>query len=348
MNKFLPIFACISLALVASCTATKNTNSPTDTSKNSLSENWEIATWKNFCQSAITHTWDDNTTKQLTTALPIYDEFGFKATFFVTNLWNPNWTSFKNASQNGHEIASHTLTHASFASLTAAQIQTELSGSQNNINEKLGNKNCLTMAYPFCMDENYNLTEKYFIAARICDGKIVPKTPNNFMKISSFACGTESNYKTASDFNSLANTAAKENGWAVYLFHGIDNDGGYSPIEAIELRNHLQYLKTNNNIFWVETFVNVTKYIKERQLAKIEQTHSNKSVISATLTDNLDNTIYNYPLTLKKEIPDTWNTIIAKQNNLPIDCKIITESTKKYAIINAIPDAGEIQIIKTK
>ncbi|WP_185964779.1 polysaccharide deacetylase family protein [Flavobacterium franklandianum] len=51
-----------------------------------------------------------------------FDEFELKTTFFVTNLWNPNWTGFKTASLNGHEIASHTLTHPSFATLTGTEI----------------------------------------------------------------------------------------------------------------------------------------------------------------------------------------------------------------------------------
>lgn len=343
MNKYFLFFLFVFIS-ITSCTTTKKTNPPTEKQTNPIAEEWEIATWKNFSKSAITHTWDDNTANQLTTALPIYDEFGFKTTFFVTNLWNPNWTGFKTASLNGHEIASHTLTHPSFATLTAAEISAELSGSQNNINEKIGNKNCLTMAYPFCVSENNKLTEKIYIAARICDGKIVPKVPGDFMKISSFACGTETSNTTAAHFNAIADQAVSENGWAVYLFHGIDNDGGYSPIESAELRNHLQYLKTNKEIFWVETFVNVAKYIKERQAATIQQTSSNKNAIAANLTDNLDNSIYNYPITLKKEIPMTWNKIIVIQNNSPIDFKIITESSKKYAIINAVPDGGEIQI----
>jgi peptidoglycan/xylan/chitin deacetylase (PgdA/CDA1 family) len=343
MNKYFIFFLSIFISIV-SCTTTKNTTPQSDKKITPITDKWEIATWKNFSKSAITHTWDDNTAKQLTTAMPIYDEFNLKMTFFVANIFNPNWIGFKKASENGHEIASHTLTHTSFATQTPAEISKELSGSQNNINEKLGNKNCLTMAYPFCVSENSNLTEKFFIAARICDGKIVPKVPVDFMKISSFIFGKESPNKTAAHFNAIADQAVSENGWAVYLFHGIDNDGGYSPIESAELRNHLQYLDANKEKFWVATFVNVTKYIKERQAAIIQPSVSKKNLIAANLTDNLDNAIYNYPVTLKKEIPISWNKITVKQKNTPIDFKIITVSAKKYAVINAIPNAGEIQI----
>lgn len=335
-------------ATLLSCITIRNYKTNSNKDNSSISDTWEIATWKNFSQSAITHTWDDNTAKQLNTALPIYDEFGFKATFFIVNIWNPDWSGFKNASQNGHEIASHTLNHISFANQSSSEIFTEMNDSQNLINEKMGNKNCLTIAYPFCVTENYNLAKKFFIAARICDGKIVPKIPLDFMNISSFVCGTESNNKTATNFNAIADKAVSENGWAVYLFHGIDNDGGYSPIESSELRIHLQYLNSNKNNFWVDTFVNVTKYIKERQGAIIKQTNSNNILISANLTNNLDNIIYNYPITLKKEIPLSWNAITVKQNNAVIDFKIIIESSKKYVILNVIPNAGEIQIIKNK
>lgn len=333
-------------ATLLSCSTIKNnkTNSYKDIS--SISDTWEIATWKNFSQSAITHTWDDNTAKQLNTALPIYDEFGLKATFFIVSTWNPDWSNFKKASQNGHEIASHTLNHISFANQSSSKIFTEMSGSQNLINEKMGNKNCLTMAYPFCITENYNLAQKFFIAARICDGKIVPKIPLDFMNISSFVCGTESNYKTAANFNAISDKAFSENGWAVYLFHGIDNDGGYSPINSSELRIHLHYLNSNKKKFWVDTFVNIAKYIKEREEATIKQTNSNNILISANLTNNLDPMVYNYPITLKKEIPLSWSSITVKQNNTVIDFKIITESSKKYVLLNIIPNSGEIQIIK--
>jgi len=345
MNKYFFLFSALFVTIL-SCSTIKNGKNLKNKNAPPISDVWEIATWKNFSQSAITHTWDDNTGKQLTNAIPVYDEFGFKATFFIVDDFKPDWTGFKKASQNGHEVASHTMTHKSFADLSIAEISTELSDSQNLINEKLGNKNCLTMAYPFCVTEKYNLTEKLFIAARICDGKIVPKVPIDFMNISSFACGTDTNNQTATNFNAMADKAASENGWAVYLFHGIDNDGGYSPIESSQLRSHLHYLNDNKEKFWMDTFVNVVKYIKERQGATIKQTNSNSTLISANLSDNLNDTIYNYPITLKKEIPQSWSKLTIKQNNRTIDFKIVTESLKKYVIINAIPDAGEIQIIK--
>lgn len=311
-----------------------------------ISQNWEIALWKNFSESAISHTWDDNTAKQLTTAMPIYDEFNFKMTFFIAELWSPNWTGFKNASNNGHEIASHTLTHTSFDDQTVDEIKMELEDMQNIINEKMGNNNCITLAYPFCVSENHNLTEDYYIAARTCSGQIVSNSLTDYMNISSFVCGTESGNQTAENFNTIANNAFNQNGWGVYLFHGIDNDGGWSPIESTELKEHLTYLNANKDKFWIATFGQVVKYMKERQDATIQQVDETDTKISANLTDDLNNTIYNYPLTIKKEIPQSWDNISVKQNNTILDFELSTIGSKKYVTFDAIPDVGEIQILK--
>ncbi len=311
-----------------------------------ISQNWEIAQWKNFSESAISHTWDDNTAKQLTVAMPIYDEFDFKTTFFIAELWNPNWTGFKNASNNGHEIASHTLTHTSFDDQTMEEIKMELEDMQNLINEKMGNNNCVTLAYPYCVSENNNLTEDYYIAARTCSGQIVSNSLSDYMNISSFVCGTESGNQTAANFNTIANNAVNQNGWGVYLFHGIDNDGGWSPIESTELREHLTYLNANKDKFWIATFGQVVKYMKERQDATIQQIGETSTKISANLTDDLNNTIYNYPLTIKKEIPQSWANVTVKQNNSTINAVTSTVGTKRYVTFDAIPDVGEIQILK--
>jgi peptidoglycan/xylan/chitin deacetylase (PgdA/CDA1 family) len=341
------------LILFFSCSNSKSeiaTNNPINIPNipvdNSPSDVWEIALWKNFSEAAITHTWDDNTAKQLTTAMPIYDTFNLKMTFFIANLWNPDWIGFKKASDNGHEVASHTMTHTSFKDLTSIQIEKELSDSKDIINKQLGNDNCITFAYPYCVSESFNLTKNYYVAARGCDGKIVSSSPKDFMNISSFVCGTESSYQTASHFNALADNAFNQKGWGVYLFHGIDNDGGYSPIDSKELTKHLEYLNNNKSKFWVATFSDVVKYIQERDNTIINQVRVTDTEMVCNFTNNLNSSIFNFPLTIKKQLPTTWKNSSVKQNNVAIKFEIVTISSKKYIVFNAVPNAGEINILK--
>ena len=57
-----------------------------------------------------------------------------------------NWNGFKQAAQNGHEIASHTVSHVN---LNAAG-ENELSQSKQIIQNKIGQE-CVTLVYPNCI-----------------------------------------------------------------------------------------------------------------------------------------------------------------------------------------------------
>src|SRR5690554_8232597 len=70
---------------------------------------FEVGTWGNFCDGAISHTFDDNTAGQISSAQPLFDEKGFKMTFFICTGWGADWDNLKKAFEKGHEIGSHTV-----------------------------------------------------------------------------------------------------------------------------------------------------------------------------------------------------------------------------------------------
>ncbi len=172
----------------------------------------------------------------------------------------------------GHEIASHTLTHPNLGQLPDSQQTTELKDSRAAINANVSGQKCLTLAYPYCAEANEAITSQYYIAARTCSGQVVPATPANFMNLSSFVCGSQGSVRTTQDFNSKANDAVTANGWCVFLIHGIDNDGGYSPVSTATLQGSIDYMSANRDKFWVETFGNVARYILERNAASVRET----------------------------------------------------------------------------
>ena len=87
----------------------------------SIESPYEVGTWQGFRSAAVTYTFDDNCPNQLLIAVPMFDEFDFKLTLFtVTNPswgWAANWNGLQNADSEGHEIASHTVTHNSFSGM---------------------------------------------------------------------------------------------------------------------------------------------------------------------------------------------------------------------------------------
>lgn len=307
----------------------------------------EIATWKNFANSAISHTWDDAYSEQIEIAVPLYNTYGMNTTLFVLPNKIKNWEPYKEAFEDGHEIASHTLTHPSLDDLTQSEVEYELKESKDIIVQQMGYNDCLTLAYPYCHEDSFNLSKDFYIAARSCQGRIEKSTPDDFMKISSFLCGQGSSYYTSNQLNSIAESALEQKGWGVYMFHLIDGNGGYS-IDSSALNQHLNYLSNNSDDYWVDTFLNVVKYIKERNAVNIAVVEQSETQIILSCSDNLDDDIYDSPITFKFELPSNWflnnSNLNVFQGTKACEYYYLNQESKNYIVVNAVPDRGNIII----
>jgi len=309
---------------------------------------YEIGTWHGFKQAAISYTFDDNCPNQLATAVPLFDQYGFKTTLFTVTNWAPNWVKLQVAANNGHEIASHTVTHPNLDNINEARQTVELRDSKNRIDSNIVNFNCVTIAYPFCSCSNSKLSSTFYIAARSCDGYVVPPTPADFMHISSINCGTEGPGRTATDLNAKVESAVPQNGWCVFLFHGIDNDQAYSPMPSQQLGTHLEYVHANKANYWVATFGNVVRYIRERNAAILTVKSESPFRISLQLTDTLDNRIYNYPITIRRPMPKGWKGANVMQGTEKRSVFFVKKDKAPYIQFDAVPNAGTIIINKQK
>ena len=314
----------------------------------SVAAPFEIGAWKGFKPAAVSYTFDDNCPNQLAVGVPMFDKFGFKLTLFTVINWAPNWASLQAAANNGHEIASHTVTHPSLDSINATNQTAEYEGSKNIINSKIKGQSCLTIAYPFCIAGNSKLCAGCYIAARGCNGYVEAATPADFMNVGALICGSEGGVKVASQFDFYVDWAAKTKGWCIFMKHSIDNDGGYSPVKSTELNAHLNYVNENNAKFWVGTFGNVTRYIKERDAASLTVISTRAKRISIQLTNRLDSAIYNYPISIRRPLPKGWTGAKVKQGKTILETQLTGDSSNRYIMFDAIPNAGTIVITKAK
>jgi peptidoglycan/xylan/chitin deacetylase (PgdA/CDA1 family) len=308
---------------------------------------YEVGRWLGFHDAAVSYTFDDNCSNQLALAVPMFDSCGFQLTLFTVTSWGPNWTGLNNAVSHGHEVANHTVSHADFSLVTEEQQAQEISTASNLINTNVTNQKCITMATPYCHPGKDSLCNAYFVAVRGCQGFIESSTPGNFMNVSSLMCGNLSNVNSVRDFENNANSVASSKGWLVYLIHGIDSDGGYSPLSSGVLRAGLQYLNTHKDKYWVTSFRNVARYIKERNCLTLLEISNQDSSITLQVTDTLDNELYNFPVTIRRPLPQGWLSITATQNGLPIIASIVQVDTIDYMMFDAVPDGGDITLIKS-
>jgi hypothetical protein len=317
----------------------------------SVAKPYEVGTWQGFCSAAISYTFDDNCPNQLAIAVPMFNEFDFKLTLFtVTNpswAWPANWSGLQNASSQGHEIASHTVTHAHITGMSDSVQVNEFQNSQDVINSHITGMQCVTMAYPYCETGNNSIVLQYYFAARGCSGQVETKTPGNFMNISSMICGSQG-LNTVAALKSKDNSAVASKGWCVYLIHGINGteSGAYSPLSADTMRASLEYLKANPDKFWVSSFGNVAKYIRERNSASVSEISTKEDSITVAVSDTMDNSYYNCPITVRRPLPQGWTSSGVMQNGKNVDSKIVVIDTVKYIMFNVIPDNGNIVLIK--
>ena len=172
-----------------------------------LPSTYQKGTWRDFKTAAVSYTFDDNTSNQIPVAVPLLDNYGYKATFFaVTQSMNPNWTNLKNVANNGHEVGSHTVTHADLSNSNVSTQDTELKNSQSTIQSQIANKKCVSFAYPNCNTGDMATLKKYYINGRTCSGQIISNNPTDFYRLSSIICGN-TGVNTANDMNTRATSA---------------------------------------------------------------------------------------------------------------------------------------------
>jgi len=307
---------------------------------------YEVGTWYGFRSSAISYTFDDNLPNQYSVAVPLFDKYGFKLTLYTVTSWAPNWSKIRSAAANGHEVGNHTVTHPNFSTLSVDQQRAELEVSSDSIHANVPGLNGMTLAYPFCVLGSDTLVSRLFIGARGCSGAIEPKTPANLMNISSIICGSLGSINSTAAFNAKANNAASSKGWLVYLIHAINNDSGYSPLASTCLDSSLLYLKNNGSKFWVESFGNVVRYIRERNCLSVQEKSSTDTLITIAVTDTLNNEIFNYPVSIRRVLPDNWSSAGAFQNGTSIIDTLIEIDSVKYVEFHAIPNGGDVLLTR--
>jgi peptidoglycan/xylan/chitin deacetylase (PgdA/CDA1 family) len=108
-----------------------------------------------FSEGMVTLSFDDSWLSQYTTALPIIEAAGIKATFYLTTepiqkLWSGFMTTaqVKDLVVRGHEIGGHTVTHNNLTNLSSSKVTQELVNSKNYL-QNLTGVSVTTLAYPY-------------------------------------------------------------------------------------------------------------------------------------------------------------------------------------------------------
>ncbi len=308
----------------------------------------QITPWRHNRAGAVSVTFDDGYLTQITNAVPLLNARGLKATFFVTTATTEvPWDQWLTLAGQGHEIASHTLTHPDLAFLSESEMRYELlSESQRVINQRILSQPCLSISYPYT-DSNslvQAVTSEFYIAAR---GGWAGSEGGNFnfyedipefwpwppgiqfgqLKAVNF-------YNTAAEnidftmaislLDAKLDTAITYNAWYCVYLHAVpaENTGYMATL--------LDHIVARN--LWMATYGEVAQYMRERKASTLSVLSSDASAIQLSLTNPLNVSVFREPLTVRSIVPSAWLRVNITQGDSSAFVDSVLEGAEESSI----------------
>lgn len=277
----------------------------------------------------------------------------FKLKLDKDNRTGVTWDEIKTYAAQGHEFASHTVTHPRLAVLDEVNLLYELEKSKEEILNQLGPEYTFSAECPYGTENERVMQYAYKVYPALRNRMPEPylEELNRWNKMNPGESKNEyvqwqrgATTKTPLPMmKSWVDTvAANDNNWLVLVFHGVDGIG-YEALPHELLDEYFQYIKSKEENLWVATFADATKYMRERMNANVA-VNEGSGKINITLSHTLDKTMYNIPLTLKSYVPEKWETVKVSQG----DNEKLVESRKDkkgtFVLYQAIPNGDSIEL----
>jgi peptidoglycan/xylan/chitin deacetylase (PgdA/CDA1 family) len=242
----------------------------------------ETFKWPKGKKAAVNLAYDDALNSQLDNAIPSLNKYGFKGSFYLQMNSEtiakrlPEWRA---AAKKGHELANHSLFHQCSKTgpgrdwvLDDHNLDTTTVGQMaeqvlltNVMLHAIDGKTERTFTAP-CIDsmaggENYiNSVKSEFVAIKLSGGGVT----EDMNTVDPYNVGVDFPANvTGKQLIARVKEAAEKGTMINFTFHGVGGDHLSVTKEAHD--ELLQYLAKNKDIYWVDTFINIMKYVKENQ-----------------------------------------------------------------------------------
>ncbi|MBN1980255.1 MAG: hypothetical protein JW795_01905, partial [Chitinivibrionales bacterium] len=247
-----------------------------------------------------------------------------------------DWNDFRTLARLGHSIQSHNFSHYTSETMpNDSLLKVQYSLARKMIRDSIPGDSCYTIAYPDG-DGKPSIAQDYYIGARGVYG--MPNQANQTWYLYANAGSL-----TESRIDYILNPETDEpwywRGWIAPVFHYHKGD---STIMKLDL------LKSHENEIWVGLFEEIVKYGQERDthiLTPIKNNNHDSIVFS--VADSMRDNIYDYPLTVKVCLGDSWtDSVLAFQNGAAVAAETFVREGITYCLVKAIPDRGNVLITR--
>ena len=311
-----------------------------------------IAKFKGDRAAAVSITLDDGLRDQYDVAVPLLDQYGFKATFFIIPGLTPetneeaakkkpgdwggiSWVRLQELASYGNEIASHTWTHESVITnkdgqridMEPAKLEAQVSKAYDAIKEKIG-------LAPFTFASPGNAINEAVRAAAYRYHPVIRDQCERFG-----ASSPTSKDFTTEQANATVERYLSQGRALVWMIHAITN--GYNAQSSPDvLENHLKYLRSREDALWVDTYANVKRYTMERDVAKLTQ-FITKNSATFTLECALDQHQFHDPLTVIIPVKNAAHVVARFEKS---GTQLSVEVRPDRILVQAAPSADSVQV----
>ena len=314
----------------------------------------EVCLWKDDKVAAFSITIDDNCKPDHDWWLKLTEELGIKVTWFVITDriggrnagFDGTWADWQRLVDAGHSVQSHSTNHNSTKNKGSALTDEELNAMYGDSIRDLaanlkGNRACC-LAYPRG-EAHPEIVSKYVIAARGTVG--VPDTADriNYLNTNSGGGAATAEMlvtgKTDKGPKWLGSKTHLKRGWAVSLYHLVHH--GRTPEAqtqaAAKVEAEVREIASYKDRLWIGRFEDVARYGQERDTATVSSALKGDSIV-VSVSDRMDDTLFDFPLTVKVRLPDGWQSVKGG--------RFLSHEGRPYALVDIVPDRGSITLTR--
>ncbi|MDQ5944420.1 MAG: hypothetical protein QG658_487 [Patescibacteria group bacterium] len=196
-----------------------------------------------FSRGIVSFTFDDGWESIYKQGLPLFEQYGIKTTQFVVADYDVNEAymspdQIRAMQKLGHDIGSHSFSHADHEVLQDKDLAREVAGSRTVLNQKYGGTN--NFAAPFGrynQDVNDAVKQCYQSHRTTDSGFNTPGYDRYTVRVQNVEVDTK-----PEQIREWAEFARDNNLWLVLVYHQVEDGGAYS-VDTAALESHLKAVK---------------------------------------------------------------------------------------------------------
>lgn len=190
-------------------------------------------------------TFDDGWKSIHNEGLPLFERYGVKTTQYVVADYEGNSAymdqkMIKDFQKAGHDIGSHSFSHADLTTLGKEKLDIEVAGSSRLLNDSYGGVNNFAAPFGRYNDEVTNSIARCYQSHRTTDAGFNAAGYNRYkIKVQNVEVDT-----TPEQIRAWADFAQQNRLWLVLVYHQVESGGEYS-VDSKVLESHLKAVQSS-------------------------------------------------------------------------------------------------------